>query len=344
MSALAATRTTSDRVAIRAATPADAPALEATEAASFRHDRLSPRALLPVTSARTAPTSLRHRLAATSSAIASFSTARATKLARLYSIATAPAARGRALAGASWKPASARAQTRVRPPAPRGPREECSGNRPLRDSSATSASAVSENYYRGRRYCAPLRKETGLPVNNDWILIADDLRDLASPRRALPHDDHARLRAAAKLLSGARPKIINLARNYNYQTDGYYASLLGEARGHRVIPTVETMLDLYDRDMHEDAISVLEELLNKDLDKFPENGPVPERIVVCFGEVGDERFRKFARQIFDWYRAPVLVVTTGENGEPGKHKVKRIKLTPFHRALKTRRWNSSSKA
>lgn len=168
-------------------------------------------------------------------------------------------------------------------------------------------------------------------MNNDWILIADDLRDLAAlgaPFRMMTTRDYV---LKPKLLSGARPKIINLARSYNYQTDGYYASLLGEARGHRVVPTVETMLDLYDRDMHEDAISVLEELLNKDLDKFPENGPVPERLIVCFGEVQDERFRKFARQIFDWYRAPVLLVTTGESGAPGKYKIKRIKLTPFTR-------------
>ena len=96
-------------------------------------------------------------------------------------------------------------------------------------------------------------------MNNDWILIADDLRDLAAlgaPFRMMTTRDYV---LQPKLLSGSRPKIINLARSYNYQTDGYYASLLGEARGHRVIPTVETMLDLYDRDMHEDAISVLEE-------------------------------------------------------------------------------------
>ena len=159
----------------------------------------------------------------------------------------------------------------------------------------------------------------------DWILIADDLRDLAAlgaPFRMMTSRDYV---LQPKLLSGSRPKIINLARNYNYQTDGYYASLLAEARGHRVVPTVETMLDLYDRDLPDDTESALEELLNKDT----EDGPVPERLVVCFGEVQDERFKKFGRQLFDWYRAPALVVTTAENGLPGKYKIRRIKLTPF---------------
>ena len=94
----------------------------------------------------------------------------------------------------------------------------------------------------------------------DWILIADDLRDLAAlgaPFRMMTTRDYV---LQPKLLSGSRPKIINLARNYNYQTDGYYASLLGEARGHRVIPTVETLLDLYDREIPDDTASILEEL------------------------------------------------------------------------------------
>ena len=165
----------------------------------------------------------------------------------------------------------------------------------------------------------------------DWILIADDLRDLAAlgaPYRMMTTRDYV---LQPKLMSGSRPKIINLSRSYNYQTDGYYASLLAEARGHRVVPTVETLLDLYDRDIPDDTSSILEELLHRDLAKFADRGPVPERLVVCFGEVSDERFRKFGRQLFDWYRAPVVVVTTIPNGSPGKYKIKRIKLTPFTR-------------
>ena len=97
-------------------------------------------------------------------------------------------------------------------------------------------------------------------MNNDWILIADDLRDLAAlgaPFRMMTARDYV---LQPKLLSGSRPKIINLARNYAYQTDGYYASLLGEARGHRVIPTVESMLELYD-DGPEETLPDLEEVL-----------------------------------------------------------------------------------
>jgi glutathione synthase/RimK-type ligase-like ATP-grasp enzyme len=164
----------------------------------------------------------------------------------------------------------------------------------------------------------------------DWILIADDLRDLATlgaPFRMMTSRDYV---LQPKLLSGSRPKIINLARNYNYQTDGYYASLLAEARGHRVIPSVETMLDLYDSDISEDtSIPELEEMLNKDREKAGGDYNIPERFLVCFGETEDERLKGFGRLCFDWYRAPVVVVTTEINGKAPMVEIKRLKLASF---------------
>lgn len=164
----------------------------------------------------------------------------------------------------------------------------------------------------------------------DWILIADDLRDLATlgaPFRMMTSRDYV---LQPKLLSGSRPKIINLARNYNYQTDGYYASLLAEARGHRVIPSVETMLDLYDSDISEDtSIPDLEETLNKDRVKAGADYRVPERFLVCFGETEDERLKAFGRLLFDWYRAPVIVVTTELSDKAPAVEIKRLKLAPF---------------
>jgi glutathione synthase/RimK-type ligase-like ATP-grasp enzyme len=164
----------------------------------------------------------------------------------------------------------------------------------------------------------------------DWILIADDLRDLATlgaPFRMMTSRDYV---LQPKLLSGSRPKIINLARNYNYQTDGYYASLLAEARGHRVIPSVETMLDLYDSDISEDtSIPELEEMLNKDREKAGGDYKIPERFLVCFGETEDERLKGFGRLCFDWYRAPVVVVTTEINGKAPMVEIKRLKLASF---------------
>ena len=87
------------RVAIRAAIPADARALEAIEAASFAHDRLSPRAL--ARHLRSDNTGV--FAAMVDGALAGYVLRfyrRTSTLARLYSIATLPAARGLASAAA----------------------------------------------------------------------------------------------------------------------------------------------------------------------------------------------------------------------------------------------------
>src|SRR5450432_2994536 len=39
-------------------------------------------------------------------------------------------------------------------------------------------------------------------------------------------------------------KVLNLCKSYQYQSEGYYVSLLAEARGHKVLPGVSTIQDL----------------------------------------------------------------------------------------------------
>jgi len=43
---------------------------------------------------------------------------------------------------------------------------------------------------------------------------------------------------------GKRIQVINLCRSYKYLGHGYYCSLLAEARGHKVIPSVRTISEL----------------------------------------------------------------------------------------------------
>ena len=48
----------------------------------------------------------------------------------------------------------------------------------------------------------------------------------------------------------SRTRIINLCRNFGYLSEGYYCSLLAEARGHKVIPSVQTLSDLDRRSLY----------------------------------------------------------------------------------------------
>ena len=45
-------------------------------------------------------------------------------------------------------------------------------------------------------------------------------------------------------------RIVNLCRGYAYQGNGYYCSLMAEARGQRTLPTVRTISDLSRRALY----------------------------------------------------------------------------------------------
>src|SRR6201989_874764 len=47
-----------------------------------------------------------------------------------------------------------------------------------------------------------------------------------------------------------RVQVINLCRSYKYLGIGYYVSLLAEARGHKIIPSVRTINDLRKRALY----------------------------------------------------------------------------------------------
>jgi glutathione synthase/RimK-type ligase-like ATP-grasp enzyme len=106
---------------------------------------------------------------------------------------------------------------------------------------------------------------------------------------------------------------VNLSRSYAYQSKGYYASLLAEARGHRIVPTVETMLELREVKLYEHALPELEDEVNRCARKADFQLEAEFKLLVCFGIARDPRFESFGRLLFDWFRCPALEVSI----EPG---------------------------
>src|SRR2546427_6685243 len=115
--------------------------------------------------------------------------------------------------------------------------------------------------------------------------------------------------ARPKLFDIGRPKLVNLSRSYAYQSKGYYASLLAEARGHRIVPTVETMLELREAKLYEHALPELEDLLNRCARRTNFQPEGEFKLLVCFGIARDPRFEAFGRLLFDWFRCPALEVS-----------------------------------
>ena len=142
---------------------------------------------------------------------------------------------------------------------------------------------------------------------SDWVILASSLASIdhaATQHKVLVSRDYL---SRPELFRGARPNIINLSRSYAYQSRGYYASLLAAARGQRVIPSVETIIDLSARKLYENALPELEDALNRALRGHSEG--YPSRLRIFFGMTADHRLERFARLIFDWFRAPILEVT-----------------------------------
>ena len=102
-----------------------------------------------------------------------------------------------------------------------------------------------------------------------------------------------------------RTHVINLCRSYKYLGTGYYVSLLAEARGHKVIPSVRTINDLRRRSLYGLDIDDL----NSQLGKFlPAGGrdTTDFGILVYFGQTSHPALEDLARQVFEAFPCPIL--------------------------------------
>jgi hypothetical protein len=128
-----------------------------------------------------------------------------------------------------------------------------------------------------------------------WVILVDQPKDL--PNAETPHKviTTSEYLARPRLFDMGRPKLVNLARSYAYQSKGYYASLLAEARGHRVVPTVETMLELREAKLYEHSLPELEDELNRCARRADYQPEGEFKLLVCFGIARDERFEQFGR-------------------------------------------------
>jgi glutathione synthase/RimK-type ligase-like ATP-grasp enzyme len=142
-----------------------------------------------------------------------------------------------------------------------------------------------------------------------WVIVVDQPKDF--PNAETPHKviTTSEYLARPRLFENGRPKLLNLSRSYAYQSKGYYASLLAEARGHRVVPTVETMLELREAKLYEHALPELEDLLNNCARRADFQPDGEFKLLVCFGISRDPRFEAFGRLLFDWFRCPTLEVS-----------------------------------
>ncbi|PKM08887.1 MAG: RimK family alpha-L-glutamate ligase [Gammaproteobacteria bacterium HGW-Gammaproteobacteria-4] len=102
-----------------------------------------------------------------------------------------------------------------------------------------------------------------------------------------------------------RTQVINLCRSYKYLGLGYYVSLLAEARGHKVIPSVRTINDLRRRSLY--GVDI--EDLNQKLARFLPEGSRDATdfgLLLYFGQTNYATLTDLARQVFEAFPCPIL--------------------------------------
>lgn len=103
--------------------------------------------------------------------------------------------------------------------------------------------------------------------------------------------------------------IINLCRSYRYLKSGYYCSLLAEARQHKIIPSVRTITDLSKKSIYQLNVEDLDNLIQRVLAKQHANQDQNQlSINIFFGQSQDKELQEIARQLFEFFRTPLLMV------------------------------------
>ncbi|SEP90383.1 Glutathione synthase/RimK-type ligase, ATP-grasp superfamily [Ectothiorhodospira magna] len=123
------------------------------------------------------------------------------------------------------------------------------------------------------------------------VVVAEDY--LTNPR----YSSHTRLR------------VINLCRSHRYLSEGYYCSLLAEARQHKVVPTVRTLQDLSRKSIYsldtEDIDRKVARVLGR---KRVGLQPTAFEMTVFFGQCAPKEMHEIGQQLFSIFRAPLFKV------------------------------------
>ncbi|WP_372774885.1 RimK family protein [Mangrovibacterium sp.] len=115
--------------------------------------------------------------------------------------------------------------------------------------------------------------------------------------------------------------VINLCKKLDYHTEGYYCSLLAQARGHKVIPNVDVL-----NRIDSGALTRMDDSLQKICYKWmqaKDSSIESFDIDICFGLTKDPELSKIARFIFEQLPCPILRVTLANRP---KNQIESVKI------------------
>jgi glutathione synthase/RimK-type ligase-like ATP-grasp enzyme len=131
---------------------------------------------------------------------------------------------------------------------------------------------------------------------DSWKFNLDDV-EIITPSKYISGDDYQ---------DSAGLKVINLCKSYQYQSMGYYVSLLAEARKHKVLPGVSTIQDLRFPSILREDSQDFDDLIQS---SFKHVTTDKVEFDIYFGITQEESLNKLAKQLFQYIQAPCLIAT-----------------------------------
>jgi hypothetical protein len=118
-------------------------------------------------------------------------------------------------------------------------------------------------------------------------------------------------------------KIINLCKSYQYQSLGYYVSLLAEARQHKVLPAISTIQDLRFPSILREDFEDFDHLIQN---AFKNETRDKVEFDIYFGTTQEEHLNKLAKQLFQYVQAPSLSATFSKKSKWVLQSIKPLSL------------------
>ncbi len=125
----------------------------------------------------------------------------------------------------------------------------------------------------------------------------------------------------------AEYRVFNLSENYDYQSIGYFISLLSQARDQRVIPNLVTIEDILDESIISSISDEIEEIVYK---TFKNETEKEITIDVLWGKTSSDKFKLLAKHLYNFFASPILRFKFIKQK---KWTIKEIKLNLFDFAV-----------
>ena len=115
--------------------------------------------------------------------------------------------------------------------------------------------------------------------------------------------------ATVQAESVERVRVINLCASFDYLSDGYYCSLLAEARNHHVLPSVKGINDLTKSALYRLQLEDFDQAMSKALKNRQTEGELV--LHSYFGTHPEPAFAELVRMLFERFPFPILKITLG---------------------------------